>query len=331
MDHETVARELIRLFRGTRSQTAFSRHLGYRCNVFYTWESGRRWPTAATFFRVAQKAKADITPKLAEFLGSKPTWLEAGSLSDPQNVAAMLNELRGNMTTVALAQRTGVHRVSISRWLNGQAEPRLPDFLRLVDASSSRALDFVALFCDPERLPSCRLAWRELQAQRYVAYHLPWSHAVLRALELSTYKRLPAHREGWIAKRLGIEVELERECLKALAASKLIMQRRKRWAVSQVLTVDTRLDPEASRRLKAHWADVGRNRLLALEPFGVDLFSYNLFTVSEQDFFKIRDLHIAYFTELRSIVKRSSPAERIVVANLQLFRLDQPLTPALST
>jgi hypothetical protein len=46
--------------------------------------------------------------------------------------------------------------------------------------------------------------------------------------------------------------------------------------------------------------------------------------VSEQDFFKIRDLHIAYFTELRSIVKKSAPAERVVVANLQLFRLDHP-------
>lgn len=323
MDHETVARELIRALRGPRSQTAFSRHLGYRCNVLYTWESGRRWPTAATFFRLAQKSKVDVARGLPGFLGTHPAWLGSRGLGDRAAVAALLAELRGSMTTVSLAERAGAHRVSVSRWLHGQAEPKLPEFLRLVEASSSRLLDFVALFCSPETLPSCRDAWRELQAQRYVAYHMPWSHAVLRALELKAYKRLPEHRDGWIAERLGIDVALERESLAALAASKLIARRRKRWTLSRVLTVDTRLDPDASRRLKRHWADVGRERLPELEPNGTDLFSYNLFTVSEADFHRIRELHIAYFTELRSIVKNSHPAERVVVANLQLFRLDR--------
>lgn len=323
MDHETVARELIRALRGGRSQKAFSRHLGFKCNVLYTWESGRRWPTAATFLRVAHKAKVDVARQLPDFLGNEPEWLGRGGALDRKAVASLLQELRGSMTTVALAERAGAHRVSVSRWLNAQAEPKLPEFLRLVDAGSSRLLDFVALFCDPETLPSCRVPWRELQAQRYVAYHLPWSHAVLRALELESYKRMPAHEDGWIAARLGIDPELERQSLEALAASKLIVRRRRRWALANVLTVDTRLDPEASRRLKQHWADVGRERLPRLEPNGNDLFSYNLFTVSDEDFQRIRELHIAYFTELRSIVSKSAPSERVVVVNLQLFRLDR--------
>jgi transcriptional regulator with XRE-family HTH domain len=37
-----------------------------------------------------------------------------------------------------LAARTGLSRYSISRWLRGLAKPRLPDFLRLVDAISGR-------------------------------------------------------------------------------------------------------------------------------------------------------------------------------------------------
>jgi transcriptional regulator with XRE-family HTH domain len=322
MRHEDVAKELIRALRGKRSQTALSRHLGYRCNVLYTWESGRRWPTAATFFRLALKSKLDLGAALPGFLGSTPEWLRA-PLAEPSSVAALLRELRGGMTTVALARRAGVHRVSVSRWLSAQAEPKLPEFLRLVDAASSRLLDFVALFANPESLPVCQTAWRELQAQRHVAYHLPWSHAVLRALELQAYKKLPAHQEGWLAERIGIDLVLERACLRALAQSKLIVRRRKHWTTSQVLTVDTRLDPEAGRRLKSHWADVGRERLAALEPNGTDLFSYNLFTVSEEDFQRIRDLHISYFNQLRAIVKKSAPAERVVVANVQLFRLDQ--------
>jgi hypothetical protein len=54
------------------------------------------------------------------------------------------------------------------------------------------------------------------------------------------------------------------------------------------------------------------------------MFSYNLFTVSERDFGRLRELHIAYYQELRRVIEHSSPAERVAVVNLQLFRLDEP-------
>jgi hypothetical protein len=51
-------------------------------------------------------------------------------------------------------------------------------------------------------------------------------------------------------------------------------------------------------------------------------FSYNVFSVSRADFERIRELHLAYFHALRAIVAESEPAERVVVANVQLFALD---------
>jgi hypothetical protein len=84
--------------------------------------------------------------------------------------------------------------------------------------------------------------------------------------------------------------------------------------------VDTRQDPDAGRRLKAWWARVALDRLQA----GDDgLYSYNLFTVSEVDYQRLRELHLAYFRELRSIVAQSSPSERVVLANVQLLGLDR--------
>lgn len=323
MRHEVLAAELIKSLRGKRSQTAFSRHLGYRCNVLYTWESGRRWPTAATFLKVAQKARIDLNAGLKRYLGTTPDWLAGNSL-DRKQVAQLLEHLRGSRSIVELARRVGTNRVSVSRWLHNQAEPRLPDFLKMIDASSARLLDFVAIFVDPKALPECQTMWKELQAQREVAYELPWSHAVLRALELEAYKALPAHREGWIATRLGLTLDDERQSLQALAASGLIVLRKKHWVVNKVLTVDTRSNPEAGLRLKQHWADVGRERLSRLEPNKKDLFSYNLFAVSEADWERLRELHISYFQALRSIVAQSSPQERVVLANLQLMRLDEP-------
>jgi hypothetical protein len=188
-----------------------------------------------------------------------------------------------------------------------------------------RLLDFVAVFVSPAELAATRVAWQDLEAQRRVAYELPWSHAVMRVLELEQYRALAEHAPGWIAERLGLSLADEPRCLDALAASKLIRRRRGRWEVSNVLTVDTRRNPEAGRQLKRHWATVAENRLAALEPGGEDLFSYNLFTISERDWASFRELHIAYYQELRRLVEGSQPSERVVLVNLQLLRLDEPL------
>lgn len=292
--------------------------------MLYTWESGRRWPTAALFFRLAELSSRSFQEGLVAFLGSPPPQLGASAdFTDPATVARLLDFLRGGTSIVELSRRVGIHRVSLSRFLKGTAEPRLPDFLRLVEGASLRLVDFVALFAPPSALPEVSAEWERLEAQRRVAYGLPWSHAVLRALELASYRKLRAHREGWLSRRLGISLEEERRCIQALAESRLIVRRAKRWAPGDVLTVDTRKNPEASRMLKRHWASVGQARLPHLEPNESDLFSYNLFTVSEKDFERLRKLHIAYYHELRRVVEQSTPAERVVLANLQLLRLDE--------
>lgn len=325
MKHEDLAGELLRELRGTRSQTAFSRHLGYKCNVFYTWESGRRWPTAEKFFRVASKAKVDWVAALRSFLGSAPQWLPKKASADGSWIVLFLEELRGSVPLVEVARRMNIHRATVSRWMNGKAQPKLPEFLHLVDVMSDRLMDFVALFVEPTRLPACNDAWRELLAQREVAYHLPWSHAVMRVLELSDYAALSTHEPGFIARKLSIPLAVEALCLERLSAAGLIVKRQRRWEVVRVLTVDTRAQPEAGRALKSHWAQLGLDRLPELEPNKTDLFSYNLFAVSDQDWQRIRERHIAYFHELRAIVAQSQPAQRVVLVNLQLLRLDEPV------
>ncbi|HVZ32321.1 MAG TPA: helix-turn-helix transcriptional regulator, partial [Polyangiaceae bacterium] len=53
LNYEDLARDFIRALRGGRSQAALSRRLGFRTNVLYAWESGRRWPTAAVVLLAA--------------------------------------------------------------------------------------------------------------------------------------------------------------------------------------------------------------------------------------------------------------------------------------
>jgi transcriptional regulator with XRE-family HTH domain len=197
MDHDSLARQLIRALRGKRSQVALSRRMKCRSNVLYSWESGRRWPTAATFFALAEKCGVDVNQGIAGFLRTLPDDLVDRDYTEPEAVADFLSHLREGTTLVELARKVGTNRVSLARWLKAQAEPRLPELLRVIDHSSLRLLDFLAIFVPPEQLPAAKKAWGILEAQRKVAYSLPWSHAVMRVLELKAYRRLPQHKPGF--------------------------------------------------------------------------------------------------------------------------------------
>jgi len=319
MDLEALAQQLIRALRGRRSQVAFSRRLGFKTNVAYAWESGRRWPTAALTLRAAARSRIDVPAALARFFPSAPAWLRDVDVASRPGVARVLSELRAQVPIVDIARRAGRSRYAVARWLSGAAEPRLPDFLRLIDACSLRLLDFVALFADPTLLPEARDPWKMLQAHRRAAYEMPWIPAVLHALELREYAELPAHVPGWIASRIGIGAAEEAECLEVLEQSGQIRRRGKRLVSGTAIAVDTRQDPAAERRLKSWWAKVGMDRLAAGSP---GQFSFNVFTVSEEDLERLRELHRSYFRTMRSIIASSTPSERIVVANIQLFPLD---------
>ncbi|MEM9492006.1 MAG: DUF4423 domain-containing protein, partial [Myxococcota bacterium] len=216
-------------------------------------------------------------------------------------------------------ERVGRDRFAVSRWLKGRAEPRLPDFLRLVEAASVRVLDLLAQLVDVAQLPSAAEAWTRLEAARRLVAHAPWATAVLLALETAAYRALPGHEAGWIARRLGIPAEVEAECLGLLADSGQIQRAHGRWQVVRAQAIDTHADPAAGRRLKSWWARLGCDRLEA----GADgLFSFNVFTVSDKDYSRLRDMHRQYYRALRAAVAASEPAELVVVANLQLFPLD---------
>ncbi|MEY4549385.1 MAG: Family ership [Pseudomonadota bacterium] len=317
-DYSQLGAELIRALRGKRSQTVLSRRLGYKTNVVYIWEAQKGAPTGAGFLRLAQRVGVDVRRALEQFYRKPPPWLAEQDPTSVEGVAALLDDLRGASTLVETAAKLRVSRFALARWLRGEAEPRLPDFLELIEASSLRVLDFVAALVDPLEVPSLAQLWQELQASRRAAYQRPWSHAVLRALELRQYRELPAHKPGWIGGMLGIDQAEEEACLELLADTGQIERRQKKWHVKQVLTVDTRKDPEAARHLKAWWARVGSERFLA-QAEGV--FSYNLFAVSNADLERIEALQRAYFRELRSIVAQSAPVENVAVVNLQLFSL----------
>jgi len=321
MNHDRLSSELVRALRGARSQATLNRRLSRSSNVAHAWERGSRSPRASDFFKLARLNRVDVARVLLAFATTSET-VPKRTLFDARATATWLNALARGRSHSELARAVGRDRNTIARWLNGDTEPRLPDLLRFVDATTQRMLDFVAEFVVPRSLDSVRPIWSDLERQRQLAYDMPWAHAVLRALELDAHEELPAQLSESVAARIGIAPDLAEACLKALAASGQIRRRNGHWTLTRILAVDTRDNPEGNLRLKRHWAQVGVERLAgAALPEGSQ-YSYNLFAVSEDGLQRIRQAHLQYYERVRAIVAECQLPTRLALVNIQLLPLD---------
>ena len=316
---EQAARELLRAIRGKRSQEAFSRRLGYSSNPVSDWEAGRRFPTATEMLRACALSNIDVHAAFRRFSPE-----EAEALTDVSDgaVAAWLSALRGNAPIKDIAERAQASRYAVARWLAGNTRPRLPDFLQLVQALTNRLSDLLAELVDIERIPSMLAAYRQRHASRRVAFDEPWVAPLMCLLETEAYQSYDRHPRGWLAQRLGIAVDVEQRCLERLVEGGLVVREGDGvYRTREPLTIDARADPEGTQRLKAHWAALGLERAQA--PRAGDMVSYNVVAVSRADLERIREAHIRYFLEVRSIVAESQP-EVAALVNIQLLTWDQP-------
>jgi transcriptional regulator with XRE-family HTH domain len=315
---------MMRALRGKRSQVAFSRRLGYSTNVAYTWEAGRRFPTAAEMFRVAKRMGVDVRGAIQPFV--RPRLPEELMDRDPTSsdfVASLLRAMRGPGSMQELASRTGLSRSAISRILSGNTEPRLPQFFRLVDAMSRRLLDLLAGFVDVSALVAARDEWRRLEALRRLAAENPLSEAVPRFLELEQYASLPRHKPGWIAERLGISRPDEERTLADLETAGVIRFDGKRWKLDRERSVDTTRDVKRAGRLRAFWTDRAADRIAN----GAEgWFSYLVFGTDEATLAAIQELRMKFYREMRALVAACPTARRVMVANVQLFPIDVGLS-----
>jgi DNA-binding phage protein len=326
LDFERASRELIRAIRGERSQVALSRRLGYRSNVVYMWESGRRWPTAAETLRAASLCRIDVRGALEGWYRTAPAWLGEHKPDDPALVARFLQHEQGETPLVALAQRAGRNRYSVARWIRGTAEPRLPDFLRVVEAASMRVVDLIASLVGPDAVPAAAPLWALREARRNAALEEPWVQAVLRSLELPELRAAPAQ----LGPRLGLPPEVIERSVAILERAGQVRHEGESLLPVATLALDTRRTEESARRLKGFWARVAAERLEAgaQDPSSSSAFAYNLCTISRAQLARLGEMQQAYWRAVRAVVAEDEPPEVVVLMNLQLLRLDSDVTPA---
>lgn len=316
IDHQGLTCELVRALRAHRSQTALHRRLGYKSNVVYLWESGRRAPTLAQFLWLAHRTGHDVHAFVEPLLSGRRLDVEPWSV---EGAAEILDVVRGSRSAAELARHLGTSRHTAARWLRGETEPRLPVVLDLIQYCTHSMLWWLSTLVDPAELPSVAAAWSTLRAARDLLADNPWATTVLLALHLEAYRALPEHRPGWLASHLGISREVEEASLRMLLAAGQV--RRRDGLYEPLETPMLRLSgARRSQAQQGFWARVASERLTA-GPTGTA--SWNLMLVSEDDLQRIREMQQAFLREVRTVMRDSPRAERLVLYNLQLLPLDE--------
>ncbi len=320
MDAEKTASDLLRALRGDRSQEAFRRLLGRRSNVAHTWENGHRFPSAIEFHRVAARVGVSPVEAWRSFLaGQSPPWLDDDfDPTDKANLGRLLTQLHRAGPLTELCRDSGFTRHAAIRWLRGESAPRLPDLLRFVQATTFRLADFAACWVDPEKLPSLTQRWVRLETARHALAQDPSAQLVRLGVELwpRTSDRPPI--APWLASQLGLPLADIERCLALLVESGQLTPRDDGYAVGDLTPVEAetrRVGPG----LKAHVAELGTNRVREADAEGI--FSYAVFTVSEDDYEAARGIIAEAYQKLRHLATTSDKPERLVAVNLQLFPL----------
>ena len=306
----SASRELLREIRGKRSQVAFSRRLGYKSNVAADWEGGHRAPTASTLLRAMERVGIDVATGFQTFHPGSAHPIDRG-------LPLWFQEIRGQASQVQIATRAGLSRHQVRRWLAGEAEPRVPQFLRLVHALTGRAPDWVAAFVDIAHIPSLATQYRAARTASRLAYDHPWSAAIRMLIDSEAYRAHPT--DAFLSHSLGVAEPDLAETIDALLEAGLAERRGGSLRPLSTFTADAQASPEDRRRLKAHWAQVAADRMQ--NPRSADLVSLNLAILSRADLERVRQLQREYFRALRSLVASSAPEEAAALVLMQVLSL----------
>jgi DNA-binding phage protein len=252
---------------------------------------------------------------VAAFERFQPACVKALGGAPHFDVAAWLSELAGSLALAELAARSGLSRHAVGRNLRGTTKPKLDDFIALVEAISGRASDLVQELVPIAEVPELLGVARQRAAAKRLAFEHPWSAAMMRVLETSGYRARDRHEPGYIASRLGLDIEQERAVLAALEAAGVARLRNARYEVGE-LTVDTQASADDVRAVRAHWARVGLSRVQ--EPRDQDWLGYNVISTSARDLERVREVLRRAFREIRAIAAASQPAESVALLNLHL-------------
>ncbi len=316
-DYEAIARQILRALRGKRSQAALSRRLGFRSNVAAKWESGQRMPSAEEVVTYAQKLGNDPVPAFAAF---NPNAAAALGSSETPQLGPWLNALRGTQLIADVAERSGLSRFSVGRFLAGGSQPRLPQFLALLDALTNRLEDLVDVWVGIAAVPALEARFVRSRAARDALFQRPLCLAVMCLLDTRALNLPEAEQRSKLADTLEVSDTDVEECLQTLVGGGLLRIAGDRYRLSDAVTFDAHATPSLETAAKRYWTRVAHERVAA--PTEDDVCSYNVFSISRSDYGRLKELQREFYRGARALIAASEPTDLAALFVVQLVQWD---------
>lgn len=213
-DIPAVVRDLVRHWRGPKTQLEFSLELGWESNVVTHWESGRRVPRLSTCLVMAERRHGGAS-RLANFL-SDHDWASRPPVDSVMGGALLLGDIVSHRPIKHVAAQVGRDEATLHRWLSGKQEPSLADFIEIL---RRQGLAHIAVRCLSDG------AVETAPVPSFTASIL------LQLLLSDAYRALPHHDHRWLAQRVEASEAQIAEVLSDAEAAGAIRWTGSHWLV----------------------------------------------------------------------------------------------------
>lgn len=300
MDTKKLAAQMVRSWRGDTGQLELSEALGFRSNVVHHWESGRSGCQLTTALHMADRAHPGAVGRLCFALQSD--WTDRVDPRERMGTALILNDVLGGVDVSLVVRRTDFSRHKLGRWLRGDSEPTLDEFLEVLLAVRMIWMLFPLLAPDV-RLPTDPPATLGLSQQE-----------ILFALVSRRYLDLPAHDPTWVAESVGHTLDEVEEHIAQLRSLGLVRWDGTRW---QVELERVRYNRREVPDLEAHLG----NRI-ATRPSRYTDGTLIVATKEEQD--QVRRILRQAKREIFELLTENRPAGEVLWVTMALTPLGTP-------
>jgi len=293
LDFTTLTREIVKGLRGDRTQREINDKLGVTFNQMAKWESGEKRLLWKEFLQLCHILGIDMRPVfIAPFR----------YFGDVEEGGEVILYLSGHKKVADIAREMNISRDKVSRWLNRKQDPEFEDMLCAIRTFIPGLLiNFIEFFISLKQVPTLVQEYKgELDFKEYLMKN-PVAMVVARYLQMEDYNSQGGHKDGSIAKNIGITIEKEREILTRLLDYKIITFEDGRYKILPGF-LQFRIRYEDTLPIRQFYMDRGKSFLTKYNRMPAGCFmSYDSLPLPKENIRQAIDLCFEYYRKITAL------------------------------
>lgn len=318
-DYKKLTQAIVKELRGEKSQQYLNKKFDFNSNQFSKWESGALSIKWIDFVKLCSIIKKDL-----KFIMSE-SFAYSGVLTDEKKI---LETLISGRNSNDAAKVLGVSADQVRRWRRNSKGIKVPIVLEMIDKLQPGLFGiFISNFLPEPMLCNDYSKGVEEHKERESAYLNPTLSLIPYGLELDAYKKLKAHDDELLAKKLGISVMEVKEGIALLEEMNIIKLKNSIYQNSRTGHLDLTPDLSGFRRLMQFHANRVSLRLENKEEQKIGLAGFfNVFNLSEEGLQEVNNLNREYYVKMTELIeKHQGTGSKVITALSAVLEAEVPV------